>query len=403
MPAVRISLSNPFTGKRISITRPTRKQAEEVRAKVWRAISDMRDGHLTIPAGLDRIEQLQYGRVRPLIVDTVYADWVATKSGRTAASLAAHWTRHFAPAFQGKHPAALTEDLLRYWWETVGGAESTRLTLFAYLKAAIHLAVRSEKLASVPWKGWRPPKVQARERPAARNDTEIEAIIAAAFVEDRGVWPAFSDLSYRVAFLLMTGLRQGEAAALGWDAIDWGTPGPTRAGEARVVWQATEGWTTEHPDWKRPMAPLKGRRARRAPLSDTCLALLERQRAQLLRHGFYRLDGPVFPGVGGTWRRLPIVLTPERMRTLARNAGIAQWERWTTHCARHTFVSTTARGATSGNLRDLMDRTGHADFRMLLRYMHETDAGPAPAAHGRQLFLPALDSSDPLQTKPPGG
>lgn len=381
----RISLRNPFTGSRISITRPSQKQAHEVAGKIARTLADMRDGHLTVALGLERVAELQYGRVRAVLVDTVFADYLATQTPSNAKRLASYWANHYAKAFAGRHPMQLTEDVMRAWYSDGLSEllETTRHTVFAILKAAVNLAVRTDRIPHLPWKSWRPPPARARARGAATNAEQVEALIAAAHAVDVQRWPElYSDLSYRVALFIMTGLRQGELAALGWDHVFFHEDAP----HVFVEWQALGQWRTCNPTWTRPQSPTKGREQKKVPLSETCVHLLLAQRAQLERVGLYRPDGPVFPGVGGQWRAQPVVVDPERMRELARAAGLADADKWVTHSTRHTFVTMTARSS-RGNLAELMTATGHKSLEQLAGYMHE-GRGLTPEAYGRQLFLP---------------
>jgi integrase len=66
------------------------------------------------------------------------------------------------------------------------------------------------------------------------------------------------------------------------------------------------------------------------------------------------------------------------VRRLARDAGIAGWERLSPHSLRHAFA-TTAR-AEGVPLEDVQDAMGHADPRTTRRYdrdRHNLDRDPA--------------------------
>lgn len=392
--SARLQMVNPLTGERISITRRSTREAAEVKAKCARVFDDARDGHLAAGEALERVAQILRGQVRALTIDDVFDAWIATKRDRERLRVAAYWRLHLAPHFAGLHPLALTEERMRAWWEAVGHAnkgkaplaESTRLTVLAQLHAAIALAVRSERLSHVPWRGWRPPAPYRRDRAAATSEAALERLLEAAYAADRATWPAYSDLSYRLGFLLLTGLRQGEAAGLGWDHVLLDADRP----RVIIEWQTKDGWRAAHPEWDRPRYVAKARRDREVRIGPACVALLRAQRAQLERHGVHDAGrGPVFPsftpGLKSEWRALACVIRPERMRELARTAGLPDADRWTTHATRHTFVTLTARSASAGNLRDLMSATGHSSPEMLMRYMHQTgELGPEL---GGRLFL----------------
>lgn len=377
----RLALRNPFTGKRLSITRPTREAAEEIRSRVLRVFQDMRDGHLGVAEGHDRVEQILSGRVRPLCVDTLFDDYLATLSARERKRLQAHWSLHMFPAFGGKHPLQMNETVMGAWYRTLldaGNSGGYAQKLYEEIQASINLAVRVGKLPLLPWHGWRPKKAPKPERGAAANVDEIMRVLAAAreldiLAERSG---AIGDLSVRLELLFTCGVRQGEAAALGWDHIVWTGDFP----HVFIEYQTLDRWRAEHPEWTRPKSPTKGREEKRVALSPETLAMLDAHQLRLGRLGGYDAHGPVFPSRPDRpeWRALPRVVPSEVVRKCVTMAGIANPEKWVTHSTRHSFVSIMGRKlAKEGrNVKEIMQAVGHKDLRQLAGYTHADGEAP---------------------------
>ena len=111
----------------------------------------------------------------------------------------------------------------------------------------------------------------------------------------------------------------------------------------------------------------KGGRARRRALTPDAGAALDAYLAQrALAEGTTvdRLDGPLLVTSGGG--RIDRHAVFKVVRRLARDAGIAGWERLSPHSLRHAFA-TTAR-AEGVPLEDVQDAMGHADPRTTRRY-----------------------------------
>lgn len=206
-----------------------------------------------------------------------------------------------------------------------------------------------------PWGELAPPRAVPRRTARALTRAELEALLHAAD----------PDLARRIAVLALTGLRNAEAAALGWDHLD------LERGTMTVSVQALDQWARLYPHHTRPSAPTKGRRAHVQHLHPQARGALEAQRAALERAGAYRPDGPVFPerlpgGGFGTWRKNGNTLTPNALATAARAAGLS-W-RPTAHTLRHTFVSLELAGGLSA--LETQQRVGHASVRTTEAYAH---------------------------------
>jgi integrase len=232
---------------------------------------------------------------------------------------------------------------------------------------------------------------------------EATRVIAAAVAEDKArrtaseghaAWMVayLHDLGPRTAVTLFLALRNGELAGLGWD--DLGLDGPRPV--ARIRHQALDQWRTHYPDWRRPLAPPKGGRERTVLVHPTALVALLAQRESLQARGWFRADGPVFPGnVGtrfeGTWRNNANGIPPATLKRLAAAAGLPFPDEWVTHSLRHSLA--TVESVSGADLRSIQTRTGHGSLRVLEDYIHaRTGRDLAPSA------VPALPVTFEVQT-----
>jgi integrase len=165
---------------------------------------------------------------------------------------------------------------------------------------------------------------------------QVDALLAAATgVRDRAIVSLLADL----------GLRVGELVSL--DVADVGTERGHRT--VRFVG--------------------KGSKPRRRVLTPAAGDALD-------AYVGARTDGPLFmTSTGGRIDRHAVF---RLIRRLARQAGIAEWQRLSPHSLRHAFA-TTAR-AEGVPLEDVQDAMGHADPRTTRRYdrdRHNLDRDPA--------------------------
>jgi integrase len=290
-------------------------------------------------------------------------------------------------------------------WEThLAAADYARSSIedaFAYLGQAVKLTLPEGQ--DLPWlvspgHYWRPHKGRvARLRPACGTVAQAEAILAVALEEDRAgrARGMFADLGARCVVALLLGLRNGELAGLGWDDfVDlWGP-------EPRVVvrHQAIDQWRRLHPGWTRPSQAPKGCKTRELRVHPTAVLALSFQREQLVARGWWRPDGPVFPGHTGTpfegmWRNNANAIPPERMKRLAESAGLAFPQEWVTHSLRHSLA--TLESTSGADLRSIQRRTGHGSLAVLETYVHGRSGRALPPS-----AVPALDVSFDHETKP---
>jgi integrase/recombinase XerD len=171
---------------------------------------------------------------------------------------------------------------------------------------------------------------------------EVDALLAAAGA-DTG--PAAVRHRAVLALLADLGLRVGELVSLDVTDVGW------ERGHRTVRFVG------------------KGGRARRRALTPAAAAALDRYLGE-------RSDGPMFVTANGA--RIDRHAVFRLVRRLARQAGIAGWQRLSPHSLRHAFA-TTAR-AEGVALEDVQDAMGHADPRTTRRYdrdRHNLDRDPA--------------------------
>lgn len=368
----RTQIWNPLTGRRTSITAPSPIELLQRKAALGNLKREQKLG-LRPMREIQRLAQGQiYGN---LTVFDVWDEWVKHKAGRWAKVARSTWAQRLAPTFGKMRAWEITEGMLIEWQSRelrLGLAQKTISNAFACLGAAYRLAVRAGKLDELPWGYWRPNRPVELEREACRSVEEFELLVHAARERDGKNWSRgrYADLAFRVLVIGLCGLRQGEAAGLGWDLVQVDED-PLHI---KVHWQATDGWHTEHPEWTRPREPPKGGKGRILALHSAAAAALIAQRKQLIARGWYRPDGPVFPAAGGAWRSQAMVIAPEALREIVVAAGLPNPEKWVTHSLRHTFA-TLEVVAHGGDLRTVQMRTGHATMAVLAGYLHSAGRG----------------------------
>lgn len=171
---------------------------------------------------------------------------------------------------------------------------------------------------------------------------EVDALLAAA---EADAGPAAVRHRAVLALLADLGLRVGELVGL--DVAD-------------------VGWERGH---RSVRFVGKGGRPRRRVLTPAAAAAVDEYLAG-------RTEGPLFVTVSGA--RIDRHAVFRLVRRLAREAGIASWERLSPHSLRHAFA-TAARGE-GVPLEDVQDAMGHADPRTTRRYdrdRHNLDRDPA--------------------------
>jgi integrase/recombinase XerD len=188
----------------------------------------------------------------------------------------------------------------------------------------------------------RPPVARDHSATVGLTPPQVDALLAAADAD-----PGPAALRHRAVLALLAdlGLRVGELVGLDVTDVGW------ERGHRTVRFVG------------------KGGKPRRRALTPAAADALDRYLGD-------RTEGPLFVTAGGT--RLDRHAVFRLVRRLAREAGIASWDRLSPHSLRHAFA-TTAR-AEGVPLEDVQDAMGHADPRTTRRYdrdRHNLDRDPA--------------------------
>lgn len=378
---------DPLTGRRLSITADTLPELHARLQKLREVRRDLRHQQID-PREARRILRPVEGKL--LTVCEVWERYFKGVPESSKAIARSSWKHKLLPYFGKAMAWELDKTRMREWQaalEKKSAASNTIENAFYYLHGAMRLAVHDRQLDAMPWGDYRPPSGKVkRERGAAGNVTELGNLIACAFGLDERDWKArqYADRHVVIGVAGLAGLRQAEVCALGWDHVYIDGP------DARlhIEWQGKRRWWERFSD--RPRDPTKGRRAEWIAINQDAVTLLRAQRERLKERGWYRIDGPVFPGKTGGWRRGAVAMKPPAVRELARAAGITNWDTWVFHSMRHSF--STLETNASGDIRATMQRTRHTSVKQLMGYVHPLTRGlPAPAMP--PLALPPIDTT----------
>ncbi len=336
-------------------------------------------------------------RAKPLQLREAWELYTETAEPLRRSKLRSLWTQQLEPILGELRVAHLTPHQLSLWEAKHIAEEYAPKTTYDtfYTLAAVVRAVLADG-EDFPWrlprgKYWKPRRspVPRHERPACGTVEEAELLIHAALEEDRAQRGGkkgeayarrLADLGQRCAVALFFGLRNGELAGLGWDDLELAGLMPL----ARIRHQAIDQWRTHYPTWTRPMRLPKGGKERRVLIHATALVALEAQRELLEQRGWYRPDGPVFPGhegntFSGTWRNNANAIRPDHMKRLARKAGLPFPDEWVAHSLKHSLA--TVESTSGADLRTVQKRTGVSSLRVLEGYIHaRTGRALAPSS-----------------------
>lgn len=404
---VRSQPRDPVTGQRRSIYASSETERDRRLKRLDEVRRDLKWG--LDPAEAARIARPALGRV--LTVDDVWTRYVSGKPAPSKKKAMGTWEAYIRPYLGGRRAWELSPEVLEAWILDLGKsrgrtghglAPGTIWLCYDYLAAAFNRLVPRE-LSDLPWGRWRPALPRGEDarqtrREYATTPEQLAALVMAARARDVKLWNRglFGDLTARVVVLLLTGLRQAEGCALAWDnvAIDAGVP-------LLHVWaQAPQHWRDNYPGHSRPPAIPKGRRRRKQIMHPNVIHALTAQREQLDQRGWYRADGPCFPGRVGAWRTSGQLVKPDMMRALATEAGLPNPHLWVTHSTRHTFA-TLEVAASLGDFKATKKRTGHASIAQLELYYHAATGRGLPESQipglPPDLLAPALE---PPQSPP---
>ncbi len=381
---------DPVTEERLSKSAATERELDVIVDEIERRGRDVRHGIARPDEAAAAILTITKG---PPTVKEAWDTYMLGKRGKWQRQGRSVWRHRISPMLGALYVHQCTKDIMLAWEDAnlrgIGvRCKVSRRTVqncFDCLKAAFNGLITAKRIQSLPWADYAPPApVEGEgEREACRDIDEVVRLVNAAVRYDieRGRGGAYSDLCFRIGYGALTGLRQGEMSGLGWDAYEPGPRGPNNEETLimTVRYQALDGWQKEHPDWTRPMDPPKGRserRIRRQKLHGAAVQILHAIHEKQVRHGIYRPDGPVFPSTRTlTWRTHADAIDPDLFRRIVMAAGLGgNLDDWTVHSLRHSFATIEAIFL-NGDLKALMDRTGHRDVRTVLGYMHKGGRG----------------------------
>ena len=338
---VRVTLRSGET-KRPNGTAPNIKAA---RAAVREAIKAAESGTLVDRSKVTVEEHL-----------TAWLRGLDTIRPRTRDLYANYLRLHIGPGIGGVRLTALTAARLRDFYaalrEEKGLGDSSRRHVHNILHAALAQACGDGLLATNPaaLPGVRPKTVAVRERKLKAFTPEEAAKFYHTASQHRG--------GVLLAFMLVTGLRRGEALGLKWDAVNL----ETGVIEVRVTRSQSDGEIYEN-------EPKTASGRRTITVKGDALALLCEHRTRTLREREARLAGyEVTPYVFTTLRGTPY--RPDNIGRLMRQmCEKAQVRQLSPHALRHTFVSVAAaRGA---NVSAISAHVGHASAAFTLaQYRH---------------------------------
>ena len=398
-----IDLPHPYLmGRHLRLSAMVLEELEEKRRLVEGWEREYRYSVITLDALRDRVTRLVNPKALTRMVRGIWGSYVETARPSMLSHLHSVWKHQLSPELGELAVVQLTPRTMTRWDTrqiTEGYAPKTTWDAFTLLAAAVRASLLEGE--DVPWtlprgKVWRPSRAPKalKERPACCTADEAEQLIAAALEEDRrlrmgeyGVAMSrrLPDLGHRVTVALLLGLRNGEVSGLGWDdcALDVERPAVI------VRHQAVDQWRRLYPEWKRPLSLPKGGKEVQIALHLTSARALLAQRELLRARGWYREDGPVFPGHEGTafageWRNNANGIRPEETRRVAARAGLPFPAEWVTHSLRHSLA--TVESTSGADLRSIQRRTRHDSLEVLEGYIH--------ARTGRELSTSAIREFD---------
>lgn len=333
---------------------------------------------------------------RTMTLGTYVQEWVTALDGissSTRMKYADLIRLHIVPGIGSLRLAEVTPAALRQFYGKLRGPDegagglgySSRRQIHNVIHGALGQAAADGHIPGNPAgvKGVRPVQA-AREVERVRAFTPLEAARFLKVADAEGERPG-----QVLAFLLMTGMRRGEALGLRWAAVSLGGRVPT----ARVDVQRTVSGA------KIIEGPPKTRHGRRTvPLTPEAAALLERVRARTAEeHAALYPDGPasayVFPSLtGGGYD--PSNFT-RVMQRVCKAAGVPVLA---VHDLRHTYASLMSL---QGMRVEVLSRhLGHSDPAFTLRqYRHLYPEELAPMS----LSLPDIPDDEPDAEKETGG
>ena len=385
---LRIRVPDPFRKKdRINVTGHNEASVRARADQIRRTIEDFRLGAIGEAECRKAITRVAFGAPTLRDVWDSYASTLRGEWGKV--KVPGIWRSRVEPYF-AKAKVYELEPAVMAAWETAelakGLAPKTIVNAFHCIRAAVRMSLDQVEGLRYPWLNWRPlgnaKDSEASQRESFVSLEEVRMLMHAAnrydtYLEGKGL---FADVAIRIFVAALTGARQGELAALGWDHVllpDELPPDGSRLSAEIRVWKTCRpNWQTEHPNWTRPLDDPKGRRHRQHRLHYEVARALFDRRERLRGRGWYRIDGPVFPTYGGKWRLQPETINGSVFRAIVAQAGFPT-ERFSPHSLRHTFCTLTAQAAfmLTGDIQAAKILTGHSNVKTLEGYLHRGSRG----------------------------
>lgn len=258
---------------------------------------------------------------------------------------------YVSPSLGHLKAQGLSPKELREFWAALGVerglSDSTVRQVFNLINGAYKLALNDGRVTSNPCTRARPVRLGAKGAPRLKTYTPDEAArLYKAARYDRWGWP--------LAFMLATGLRQGEALALTWEHVTFNPDG-----SATVKVEGTRSLMEGRPYEDTPKTE-RGRRS--LTVTGDAVGILRDSRAQTqreararLRHNGreYEKTNYVFTTRAGTPYYPGNLRVP--LRRLCEAAGVPVLN---IHALRHTFTSVLA--ATGAPVEVLSAHLGHS-------------------------------------------
>ena len=375
-------IRNPLTGKQLRITDESEAKIQVRVDQIRSIISDFRLGVIG-PREAEREINLKVLGA-PMVRD-LWASYVCLLHGQHQINTEGLWRVRLEPYFGKLRVYELSPETMARWERAEiekGIKPKTIANAFWSLRTAIAAAV-PQRVDEIPWQKWRPrSKVQGEEyddRECLTSIPQLGELLRAANVYDERVTAihGYSDAGVRLLFLILTGCRQSEAAAMAWDCVHFDhLPLP----EMRIWYKSSQGWQTKHPEWTRPLDAPKMNKRRTQNLHKAVAQVLWIHKERLERLGWYKPDGPVFPGTGGRWRSSAFIMKNEVLREIVELAGFPNPEKWVVHSTRHSFGTLEAQAAiAAGDVKGFLERGGWTKIETAMGYMRKAGKGrPIP-------------------------
>lgn len=369
-------IRHPVTKKRVWITATSQSDLDH-------RVKQIDDQRRNIRAGLVTLEQAR-AQLAPTIggrkvLRVLWAEFEQTIGPRSKKPYASAW-KLIEPVLGNLTIWECTQNVMATWENRLlspskerpeGYAPKTLQVCWAVLKQLARQVAGCDRL---PWHGYksRAEKLIAmasgnagarRPRQALASRDELQLFLAAATeldAEDGG------NRFIVCGVLALTGMRQAEAAGLGWDCVRLDADPPM----LHIMFQGPADWHKDYPADRPRLPPKNGHDS--LELHPSVVLLLKEQEKRVRAAGHYRADGPVFPAADGSWRIRGRVITPSLFRTIVKRAGLPG-EGWVPHSLRHS-LATLELQASKGNLRAVMGRTRHKSMRVVEGYLHQFGA-----------------------------